>query len=146
MAGLLLHTPAEILRTLFVSLGLGVEPPSTPWGMYSPSEPDSPDKVITVFNVEGVSHGFTMFGERQEHHGFQIRVRSLRPEEGFVKARAIAVAMDSTVYTDIVEISSTRYCVHSITRTSDVLDLGKESPTSKRSIYVINGVASIKKL
>jgi hypothetical protein len=84
-------------------------------------------------------------GERAEHHGVMVRVRSASHSSGWAKARAIAVAMDTDVYQEQVLIGSSTYLVHQISRTTDVLDLGAgEAPSSKRRVYTVNAVCSIR--
>jgi hypothetical protein len=150
MPGSLVHSPADILRYLLIAKGVGVTPVANPsntaWPIYAHNEPDGPDNCITVFDVQGKKSGRTMVdGEVQEHHGFQVRIRSSLSTDGYTKARSIAIVMDEQVYQEPISVSSSHYCVHSITRTSDVIPLGKEATTpSKRSICVINGIIMLR--
>ena len=82
-------------------------------------------------------------GERQEHHGFQILVRSPTHLIGFAKARAIAIAMDKDFSPSTkVSVSPNEYAVYNISR-RDVLPIGKE-PGTKRSLFSINGTVALR--
>lgn len=148
MPGSLTHSPADILRRLLINLGLGTLPTTTvtSWPIRAHNESDTPDNQITIYDTVGKKNGRTMFdGEVQEHHGFQIRIRSSNSVDGYTKARAIAVTLDEVIYQNNVVIGGTTYCVHSVTRTTDVIAIGKEASTpTKRSIHTINGLISVR--
>lgn len=144
MSGTLVHSPADIIRRLLIQKSLGAAPPSTSWPIYATNEPDSPDNVVTVYDTDGVGHGRTgPDRERQEHHGIQIRIRSTTPDGGYAKARAIAVACDSAISYDTVVIGAQTYQVQVVTRTGDVIPLGKEVAASKRSLFTINAIVAL---
>lgn len=147
MSGILLNSPADIVRNLLITLGLGANPPSSSWPIYHKSEPDTPDNVITVFDTEGRNDGrMNPTLQRMYHHGIQIRVRSGTHNPGYIKANAIAIAIDENVYRETVTIAGVAYCVHCIIRTSDVIPLGKETPISKRDLFVINAILAVRKI
>lgn len=155
MSGNLTHSPADVLRHCLISLGYGVIPSvSAVWPIFCDSEPDKPDNCITLYNTQGKESGRTMTdGERQEFPGFQVRVRCVNPVDGFAKARAIAVALDEEVYDEGVTVNpdtgsttSENYLLHSVSRSSQVIPLGKETPTSKRNVFTVNGVFSLRQL
>lgn len=155
MPGLMNHSPADVVRRLLVDLGLGSYPaiPTSSWPIYSSEEPQTPDNVITVFDTVGRRQGRMMIdGAVEEHHGFQIRVRSADDRTGAVKARTIADTIDKEVYRRWVTVDSTTYQVHSLDRSSDVISLGRErgeggkdKKPSQRRIFTINGTAHIVK-
>lgn len=150
MPGTLLHSPADVIRRLLIDLGLGLDPSPTTaevtWPVYATTEPSVPDNCITVYDTTGYDEGRTApDSERQEHHGFQVRIRSATFATGYVKARAIATAMDAQ-YQDVMTLDGSRYLVHCITRIGDVLPIGKETPNSKRDIFTINCKAALRKL
>lgn len=146
MPGLLLHQPSFIVRRVLIDLGFGTNPSANlAWPMFDNSEPDSPDNVITIYDTSGKKSGRVMFsGETDLHHGIQIRVRGADAIVGYTKAMAIANGVDVTVYREVITIDSTEYIVQEISRTSDVLVLGKETPKSKRSLFTINAVVSLR--
>lgn len=150
MPGLLLHSPANIVKNLLVSLGMGVDPITPPaiplaWSVFVNSRPQTPDNLIVVYDAEGREHGRAhVSGERQLHHGVQIELRSDTYRVGYERVRAMAVSLDQDVYQETVTIAGVDYRVHAITRTSDVSSIGKESPTSKRNIFHIDCLVSVR--
>jgi hypothetical protein len=144
----LAHSPADIISRLLITIGVGEEPPGTPnpgWPVYVSGEPTSPDNVITVYDTAGIYHGRTQVdGQTQLHRGIQVRVRSTTHDVGFNKAQEVAVAMAQDVYDEYVVIETSRYLVHCLSRISEVLPLGKEVPSGKRSLFTVNALASIK--
>ena len=144
MSGLLLHSPAAIVADLLVQLGLGIDFDSSgDWKVFISGEPPDPDRIITVFDDPGRDSGRTHpQGVRLEHHGIRIQIRADTHAVGYPKARAIAVALDTTVYQETVTIDGTVYQVHSISRTSDVLALGKDAG-SRRNLFSITAIAAL---
>lgn len=141
MSGLLYHSPGFIIRQLLVDLGLGNDPPSSDWPIYSDDIPASPDNLIVINNSAGIIHGREFItGEVQLHHGVQVIVRSTTVALGDVKARAIYDALSKQVNRNAVTIDTKVYCIHSVAMTSDVMSLGKETPTSKRCLFSLNAI------
>jgi hypothetical protein len=150
MPGPMAHTPADVIRKLLTDLGLGAYPPATPWPVYWPNEPTSPDDVITVKDTSGRDGGrIQPTGERAIHHGFQVRIRSGLDRAGARKANAIAIALDGVYRRVVVMQSGTAeegtYLVHQVTR-AEPLSLGTENPTSKRVIFTINGLVTLRQI
>lgn len=150
------HTPSEIIRQLLVNQSLGtsaVVPSSdnTSWPVYATNEPDVPDNVITIYDTQGrISGRSGVDGERDEHYGIQVRVRSLSHTTGYQKIRAIAQQMDGVIYHNVVRLSSIDYIVHCITRVGDTLPLGQmdkvyrtQDTASKRLLFVFNALVAI---
>lgn len=148
MSGALNHSPADIIRRLLVTLGKGVLPSAGttsnwPIGLV---ESDKPDNCITVYDTAGYQDGRLMVdGEQQEHPGVQIRIRSATRDVGYAKANAIAEALDKSVYDNALTIGSDEYLVHSVSRTGTVIDLGDEVGISKRRLFTINAVVTLRK-
>lgn len=143
MSGSLTHSPAEIIRQLLVDLALGTDDGT--WPVKFATEPNSPDNVITVYNTAGRSDGRVQNGgERQEHHGFQVRIRSTSEAVGYTRARLIAVALDESVLLTTVTVSSSTYLIQSISRTGDILSLGKNHPETNLNLFTINALASLR--
>lgn len=148
MPGHLDHSPADILGYLLVSYGYGDDPEgigTLTWPIFIDNEPDSPDNCITIYNSISRQQGRTQVDrEIQEMHGVQLRIRSSVSNEGYAKARQLAIFLDETQYADIITFGSATYCVHSFTRTSDIISLGKDAPTpTKRSIHTFNGLLTL---
>lgn len=143
----LTHSPAQIVARLLATLGLGAYPDGTnaqTWPVYAAGEPDAPDSVITVYDTDGRGHGRSQIdGERQQHHGIQVRVRAGTHALGWPKAQAVAEALDTAVYDAPVTVGGRNYLVHAITRTTDVLALGKGEAGTRRSVFTVNALVSL---
>lgn len=147
MPGTLTRSPADIVRKLLIDLTLGSNGGAS-WPVFTDAEPNSPDECITVRDTQGRDGGRDMVtAERAEHHGVQIRVRAGTHAAGYTKARAIAVALDRDVYQEMVVVAAGAggsYKLHAITRTTDVIPLGKDVPGSKRSLFTLNALVSLR--
>lgn len=144
----LTHSPAKILRQLLIDLSLGTLPSANgSWPVYATHEPNLPDNCITVYDTVGTDDGRSMItGELWGHDGFLVRVRAADHDTGWLKADAIQTGLAESVYDRTVHVSGSTYLVHAVTRIGDVLTLGTESPTSKRSLFTINATVSLKSL
>lgn len=146
----LTHSPAQILQNALVSLGLGTLAPtsgyaSTSWPVYSSAEPDRPDAVITVKNTSGIQQGRSMIdGRLFQTYGIQIRVRHGDEPTGWTKADQIRGTLAQSLYQLPVTISSSNYLIHAIVGIGPVLPIGKELPSSKRSLFTVNALMSVR--
>lgn len=141
MPGDLTHSPADVTRQLLIDLSLGSA--SGNWSTFVGDEPDRPDRAITVYNTEGQHNGRVMVGgEVQEHHGIQVRVRAETDPVAFTKANAIAQGLSKSVNRTSVTVSSTNYVAWSYSVVNGPIHLGQ--PTTKRHLYTINLLASIR--
>lgn len=142
----LTHSPADVLARLLVEMGLAGDPDveGAEWPARSEEEVAVPEGVITVFDTAGVDNGRDAFGDRTEHHGIQVRVRSGTFPSGWAKAEALAVALDG-VHWDLVAVEGVTYLVHTVDRTGPVLRLGKER-TSSRRLFTVNALISLTQL
>lgn len=141
------HSPADILRRVLIDLGHGADPPTAPWPIYAAGMPDVSDNCMAIFDTEGRDGGRSQIdGERVQHRGFQVQLRAATHSDGFSKAEAVAIALDEEIYATSVTIDGVTYCVHSVTRTSGPLALGKEAPKSQRSLFTINGLMMVKNI
>lgn len=146
MPATLLHSPADIIRQMLIELGLANGHDSATWPSFVSSEPTSPENVITLYDTVDRGHGREMIGgERQQHFGFQVRVRAATHELGWQKAYEIAEAFDSAVYEDTVHIDDANYLVYCVTRTGGVNSLGTE-PITKRRIFTINALVALERI
>jgi hypothetical protein len=145
MSGSLDHFPADIIRQLLIDLGVGSEITAADWPAFSQKEPDSPDNAITVFDTMGRDLGRTNPDMvRSERYGIQVRVRGGDIDAAGVRARSVAMALDSVVRRPVV-IDATLYLVLGFVRSGPVLRLGIDAPSSGRWIFVVNGLASLQK-
>lgn len=157
MSGALTHSPADVLRRVLIALGLGTDPDAEPlglWPIYAAAQPDTPDNVITLYDTVSVLQGRAMVtGEVMEQHGVQVRVRAATHDLGYQKARAVVVAMDESVYQESVTLddpgvgtAASSYLVHAVSRRGGILALGKELPASKRSLFTVNALVSVREV
>lgn len=150
MAGLLEHSPADIVRYTIIAHSLGTLHTGTgipeDWTVFCDVEPDRPDRVITVYNTLGRKHKRTFPDSMtQEHYGILIRIRSNTPAEGYNKAAEIASVLDELVYQESIIIGSSVYCLHSFNRVGGILALPKDTVTpTRRIIHTFNGLTSIR--
>jgi len=136
------YSAGDVVARLIVQLGLGTDPQANGlWPVYSEGEPPTPDDVITVYTTDGVDSPRTMpDGELNGTDGLQVRVRSVRHDSGFEKASEIASALTdaSLVRRITVAVDGVDHLVHSVDYVGNVIPLGKESPSSRRSLFTIN--------
>lgn len=156
MPGQLNHSPSRIIKQFFIDEGLGSDPDTDlggEWPVYRGREPDRPDSLIRVHDTEGTAEGYTQGdSERQERHGVQVLVRSVNDDIGYLKARTLALALDGiTRYHLTVDADGTgtadagaRYQITSVTRTSDVIPLGSDTPQGKRLLFTVNALVSVR--
>jgi len=145
MSGSLTHAPENIIRYLLIDLGVGTLPSAAGgWPVFDYQEPDIPDDCITVYGTGRKLRSRSQIdGAVVERYTFQIRVRSANPTDGSVKVRAIAIALDTSVYQDTVVISTSQYLIQAVSRSSGPLSLGK-TRGSKRNLFTINADASLR--
>lgn len=147
MTGSLVHSPAQILRKLLIDLGLGSMPDPTTtiiWPIFAESMPSSPDNLICTYTTQGVLQGSSMVdGEVQESYGFMIKVSTAVDRDGWSMASLIVNKIDKEVNRTTVIIDAFSYLVHSMRRTSSILNLGKGVPANKQNAYTINGTMTI---
>jgi len=149
MPGPLGHSPADVVAQLVVDQGWGIEyaDDNTDWPVFANGEPDLPDNCVTVYDTTGVDQGrMQVTGERAESDGFQVRVRGKTRKDAFAKVREIAVGFDTDVYGATVNLDGVAYRVHSVKRNGDPLFLGAATPGSKRVLFTLNCVVSLRQV
>ena len=146
MPGPLQHAPSDLVRHALIDLGIGSFPPATPWPISSGEEPAHPDNVVTIYDVRGRDHGRNMVDwERAEHHGIQVRVRCLHYAVGYRKARQIAIAFDTEIFRQvIIPEPDYLYFIHNVTRTTDVVYIGKASKDDNHLIFTVNALTIVR--
>lgn len=128
-----------------IGLSLGSDPNSNAaWPVYVSNEPSYPDNCITLYDTMPRLDGRTQIdGKVHQHYGFQLRVRGSSHTAGYVKADALADALNQSIYHNTVTISGSQYCVQTISRVSGVIALGRDAPTSQRYLFTANFSAYI---
>ena len=154
MSATLGHSPSEVVRQLLVDLGLGVdgtwaanEYTGAAWPVSASGELDKPDNTITVYDTAGRGLGRGMAGgELNQNFGFQVRVRATTHRIGWVKADTIQRTLAEDVKLRQVNVAGTRYLVWAVVGIGQVLPIGTEVPKSKRKLFTLNAMATIKQL
>lgn len=149
---MLSHAPADIVRHALINYGQGTLPSSNgAWPIFVFQEPDIPDDAVTVYDTSGKVEGrHHNDGEVCQHEGIQIRVRSASPLDGNTKLRSIVEACDKQLINIDVSIAKTDgtgtaiYRLNNLSRTGTILSLGKDSPGTKRSLFTINYLLSVR--
>lgn len=156
-----LHSPAQIIQQVLIDLAEGTDPvpwedqeaaialgAAAAWPVFSVGEPALPDNVITIYDTSPQFDGSAMHnGETWFHYGFQVRIRSALHQSGFVKMNDINKALDEDVYNLVVTLTepSQQYLIQSISGTMPLV-VGKETPASKRDLFTINALATIRRM
>lgn len=144
MATGITESPARILRQLMVDLGVAILPAvqsTADWQTSVKVEPVAPDNVITLYDTGAVEDSGIVFdGTRNEHPTLQVRIRSsdtATQSVGYVKARQVCIALDS-VYRQVTTVDAVRFIIQRVKRTTDVIFIGYDTPTSKRLVHTFN--------
>lgn len=80
--------PAEGIKDLLVTAGVGVFAATSGWGIFIGSEPDSPDTAITIVNTGGRDSDFMFLVDRPS---LQVRIRGATNGYQAAYAKAFAV-------------------------------------------------------
>lgn len=142
-----------VLRQALIDMGQGSVAHYTgkkydgdPWPIFATGEPSNPDDCVTIYNTQGQSDGrTTVDGEIQEHHGFQVRLRSANKDSGHAKLSELRRVMAEVLYQRSVAIPgvASRYLIHCVAKLGSVLEVGTDSPGSTRTIFTLNGLMAI---
>jgi len=149
----MLHSPAEICRQLLIDLKLCADPDvsnGNDWPVYTGQEPDGigiTDECVTVYDATWRADGRDMgAGETYWHYGVQIRLRARLQPAGWLKARAIQVALDQNVDMAKVIVNAggpAAYIIQAVTGTA-VMYIGQDVPKTKRHIHTMNPLLAIR--
>jgi hypothetical protein len=141
------HSAADIMRYLLISLGQGTLPQAgQAWPIGAYVEPAEPDNLVTLFDTEaGAQDDRVMSGEMAARYSYQVRVRAKDDRTTWVKANNIREAL-AAFYGRNVTISGESYEVQCAVKIGNVIPLGKETPTSMRSICTLNAMAVIRRI
>lgn len=129
----MVNAPADIVRQLLVDAGYT-------WPITYDSELDRPDDVITVYDTQPRVDSDNM-QDPDLHYGIQVRIRSADTGVGRDKSESIRATLNA-VNRQSVTVDANLYTVNAFSQVM-VLKLGKDGATTRRSLYVVNCVASI---
>lgn len=145
-----------MVKQLLVDLNMGVLPSynasgayvGLPWPVFASGEPDIPDNCITVYDTTGIKDTRNMYGGLVFYHlGFQVRIRAVDHTSGWLKAEEIQDALAKQVLRrQIVVTDGNTYLVQCIAKIGRILDLGKDMGNSKRTLFTLNALVTMKKV
>lgn len=137
------HSPAEVVAQALIDSGLTFIYSSPQWPTFIGEEPDTPDKVVTIYDTTPVKDGRTMTdGEVILHYGLQIRIRSTNPKQGWTKLQAITDYLDGLSHKYVSMDDGNEYDINAMSNQNGILNLGKEEVT-RLNIHVANYTATI---
>ena len=147
MSGNFDHSPAQVIQNYLIDEGLAFDPADeVDWAIYHGHRPPSPDNCVTLYDVAGTIDGRVMVGgEVQEHAGIQIAVRSDNVADAYLKCKNILINFDSEVNRTLVVIGSITYRIQSISRTTDVINAGREADSGCH-LSTANAIVSLRQL
>jgi hypothetical protein len=147
MSSGLLHSPADVLRWLLISLRAGTNPDDGDnWPIFASNEPDSPDNLIVLYDTEGLGDGRVQRGgEAAKHHGVSVQVRGNDDPTTWLKMDEVAGAVTESTHNTLVDIGDDQYIVYAVTIKSGPIALGRE-PGTNRFLFTINVVAAIRQI
>jgi hypothetical protein len=146
----LTHSPADIISRVLIELNLGSDPgDALAWPVYVAEEPMPsavvPDELIVVTDTTGTNDGRAMpTGERQEHHGIQVKVRARIHPTGWERAELICEAMNEQILRRVVTVDASVYLVQCVAGVRKVHEF-KRDPKSELRYYSLNGLVSVTK-
>ena len=152
----LTFSPASIMALYLIEVESIMSQPSDrgeagwDWPLYVSSMPDIKDDCGAIYDVPGLSDGRLMIGQVIEHQGVQIKIRSEDYQTGWEKINEIAAILDA-IHNDEITIGTSSvdeiiYRIQSLTRSSEIGYLGLEPGTSRRNLFTVNYIVTIKKI
>lgn len=142
----LLHSPGDILRRALISLAIGSNPDVATvgaWPVYCAVEPNSPDNCLTVYDSPDSVQSGRMNIEVVEFPSVQVKVRAVDHQTAYLKASAIASAMDDILRRNVSMPDNTVYLLAWVHRRPFGYS-GLEKPASRRHIITINAYLSVR--
>lgn len=135
------HSAADIVAQVLIDLDLLSDSDAGSWPVKVASEPDQPDKVVTIYDTLGRVFPRSMADNRRlEYPGIQVRVRGPNPLVTHNKARQLATALDSINMVE-VDLGTKTYIINTIVRSDHPIALGKVAP-GKLNVFTINAMVS----
>jgi len=141
-----MNSPAEVIRQALVNQSLGVMPSTTQgddWPAFVGHLPQTPDNAFCVYDTSGRRDGRLMStGENIDHQGWQIRVRAKDHQTAYAKIKAIVDYL-STIWRSEVDIGSSSFMIHAVSKTGTVIAIGQEQDARRRCEFTLNGTITL---
>jgi len=144
------YSPAYIMAQYLIEEGILSDPDdSNDWPVYVGLMPDDgvvDHNIAASIDTAPLKDGRVMgSGENIFHYGFQILIRSVEYNPGYLKTSEIADALEA-VNRDTVTISGSSFRLDSVTQTTGVIVLGQEFGSKRREMFSVNFLVTIKEI
>lgn len=140
--------PSRVLLAHLVTAGkLGnvSVTPLPPWPGYVEREPSAPDNCVTIFDTTAIDMG-SDWEDRTFYPGVTLRFRSTTADVGFTKASDLGRYIDEVMFQAVVVTSGATYLIETGSCPGGPVRVGKESPTSQRSIWNLNCTLTLRRI
>lgn len=127
-----MSSPADVIRSLLISEGLGAVPGGGgAWPIFVAEEPSSPDNAITLIDKDGKNDGRDyLTGQQWDHPGVEVRVRGVDHPTAYAKAAALSLAIDQSIYQESLTVGGSGWRVQQVSR-SPIVGRGRESTSAR---------------
>jgi Bacteriophage minor capsid protein len=122
--------PAEGIKDLLVTAGVGVFAATTGWGIFIGSEPDTPDTAVTIYNTAGQTGDYMFL---VDYPSVQVRIRGAAGGYQAAYAKAYSV-LDELMGLPAQVINGDRW--DSVTAVGNVNNLGFDA--KRRPLFSTN--------
>jgi hypothetical protein len=143
------NSPAAIIASYIIAQALASSPVTIQdWPIFISSMPDGYEvksDCVAIYDTPGELQGRLMIGRVIQRYGIQIKVRAIDAQEGFAKAEAVAVCLDSLRNEDI-GVGEDTFRIRNASRTTPVTPLGAEEGTKRRFLFTVNFLISLMKI
>ncbi len=146
------YSPADILGQLLINAAQVSDydsegQPSGDWPICVNEEQDSPDNVVTIYDIAGGENYRNNIDNRVfGPAGFQIRVRAATQREAWSKASSLYTYLSEGAGGGLsrvgVSIGSSYYLMHAVSHMEDLISLQRE-PGSSRRIVVFSAQVTV---
>ncbi len=140
-------TPAQIIRKVLIGASLAVDSTTAAWSIFTSNLPESPDTAVAVYDTVGTPDGRLMTGERIEHPGIQIRLRTASYPDGWNRAKDIAAVLDAIHNFEVTISVTEKWKLQNVSRTAPIIPLGIETEGDrKRHNFSINAIITMSRM
>lgn len=144
-----MDSPAEIIRSCLIDLGLvimpGIPNQTIPYQQtagdgsilcYVSSMPDDEDQCICIYDQSGIVWGRDT-SKKLAHPGIKVLVRAVDYSIGSLMVRSLALAIDNRMRNITTVLNGTPYTISNFYRTGTIISLGEEVG-KRRQLWSIN--------